>query len=604
MSENTFDATLDASLIGQSPEELGFDPDALRAKYRQERDKRIRPESTGQFIEVTGEFSHFAADPFAGARVERAPLEDEVEVVIVGAGHCGLLAAVRLMEAGVTDLRIIDGAADVGGTWYWNRYPGIRCDIESYTYMPLIEEIGTMPEEKYAAGAAIFENARKIAKKYDLYDKTCLQTHVEETRWDEAEKKWTVKTDRGDAMKARFLIMALGPLNRPKLPGIPGIQDFKGHAFHTSRWDYEYTGGDPSGDFNMHKLHDKRVGIIGTGCTGIQCAPRLAEHAQHLYVFQRTPSAVAARNNRPTDPDWASSLTPGWQERRSDNFNAILQGLPVDEDLVADGWTRNADIQKTLFSLGADASPQETAVLGELVDFQRMNEIRDRVDDIVEDEKTAAGLKAWYRLFCKRPSFSDNWLPMFNRPNVTLVDTKGRGVTSFNERGAVVDGAEYELDCVIFATGYEVGTDYSRRGQLEIHGRDGVRLSDHWSEHMKTLHGLMSHGFPNCFHMGVFIQNPLIGNFTALFTSQAQRIAQIVKAIKERDLRSIEPTAAAETDWVETVRQSNGDNLEFFVECTPGYYNAEGEPESGDGLFYEIFGGGEDCQLQRTQGHC
>jgi cation diffusion facilitator CzcD-associated flavoprotein CzcO len=586
---------MDISSLSLSTEELGFDPHALRKKYEQERDKRIRPDSTEQYRSVTGDFSHLTTDPFSGPAETREPLTDEVEVIIVGGGHCGLLAAVRLQEAGIENFRIIEGAADFGGAWYWNRYPGIRCDIESYIYLPLIEETGYMPSERYTSGNEIFENSRRIGDKYNLYSRTCFQTHVDESRWDEAEQKWIVKTDRNDVMKARFVIMAMGPLNRPKLPGIPGIENFKGHMFHTSRWDYNYTGGSSDSDYpEMNKLKDKKVGLVGTGCTGIQCAPRLAEHAQHLSVFQRTPSAVSARNNRPTDTEWAKSLTPGWQSRRSDNFDSLLQGLPTSEDLVNDGWTEDAQILAPL-SAGKTlegASFEDLLNISELIDFELMTGTRDRVDSIVEDQETASKLKAWYRLWCKRPSFSDNYLPIFNQPNVSLVDTNGLGVERFTENGAVVNGVEHELDCVIFASGYEVGTDYCKRGGIQIFGRDGVSLSEYWSDGMKTLYGYMSNGFPNCFHMGVFLQNAAVGNFTSIYYRQAQQISSIVSELKNNDKHIIEPSKEAEAAWVQEVTGRNMAYQGFLKQCTPGYYNAEGKPESGGGLANDQFVGG------------
>src|SRR6185436_12590936 len=217
---------------------------------------------------------------------------------------------------------------------------------------PLLEETGYLPKEKYSFANEIRAHAQRIGKKYDLYSKACFQTEITEIRWLDADKRWLIKTNRGDVMKAKFVVISSGPLNRPKLPGIPGITRFKGHSFHTSRWDYNYTGGNSEG--GLTKLADKRVAIIGTGATAIQCVPHLGRHAKHLYVFQRTPSSVDLRGNRPTDAGWAKTLTPGWQKRRMENFNTLVSGGVQDEDLVSDGWT---DIIRSL-GLAAARRPE------------------------------------------------------------------------------------------------------------------------------------------------------------------------------------------------------------------------------------------------------
>src|ERR1700722_8536327 len=479
-------------------EGLDFDPEALREKYRQERDRRVRTDGSQQYVEVQGDFSRYIDDPYVEPGFTRAPLTDEVNVLIIGGGFGGLLAGARLREAGVNEIRIIEKGGDFGGTWYWNRYPGAQCDIEAYIYLPLLEETGYIPKEKYSFAPEIMEHSRRIARKFDLYRGALFQTQIKELRWNEDECRWIVTTDRDDRSSARYVIMSNGPLNRPKLPGLPGIDSFKGHTFHTSRWDYNYTGGDTTG--NLHKLADKRVAIIGTGATAIQCVPHVGRAAKNLFVFQRTPSSVDERRNRPTDPDWAQELAPGWQRARMDNFNTLVTGRQAEVDLVNDGWT---DIIRNLGKMAPRGlSKEERHQIGammELADFKKMNEVRARVDAIVKDPKTAEALKPWYRQFCKRPTFNDEYLPTFNRPNVTLVDTQGKGIDRITEKGVVFEGVEYEVDCIIFATGFEVGTAYTRRAGFEVYGRGGQSLKDRWSDGMKTLHGFFSHGFPNCF---------------------------------------------------------------------------------------------------------
>ena len=558
-------------------EELGFDPGTLREKYAAERAKRLRADGNTQYQEITGTYAHYNVDPYVEPGFTRPALHEELDVLIIGGGFGGLLAAARLQKAGITNIRIIEKAGDFGGTWYWNRYPGAQCDIESYMYLPLLEETGYLPKEKYSFAPEIFAHAQRIGKHFHLYARACFQTQVKEARWDEEAGRWTVTTDRDDVFQARFVVMSSGPLNRPKLPAIPGIETFKGHTFHTSRWDYNYTGGDTTG--GLHKLHDKRVGIIGTGATAIQCVPHLGEHAKQLYVFQRTPSSVDERGNKPTDPEWVKTLKPGWQVHRNYNFTSILTGVLVKEDLVGDQWT---SLFKLLGNLLANKersglSDHEVALLAEIADFQKMNEVRERVASTVRDPQTAAALTPWYGQWCKRPTFNDEYLPTFNRPNVKLVDTKGKGVERVTEHGVVVQGVEYEVDCLIFATGFEVGTVYTRRAQFEMYGRGGVSLSDYWAQGMRTYHGFLSHGFPNCFHMGL-TQTGFAANFTYLLDEQATHVAHVIAQVNGRQAKSVEPTPEAEAEWVKLV---TGPTVmtEYQNTCTPGYYNGEGTNE-------------------------
>ncbi|MCC6205377.1 MAG: NAD(P)/FAD-dependent oxidoreductase [Hyphomicrobiales bacterium] len=563
-----------------------FDPAVLRDRYRAERDRRLRADGEEQYVAISGKYAHYAdEDPYVVTPIERAPLTDEVEVVIVGGGWAGLITAARLREAGLRDIRIIEAGADFGGTWYWNRYPGAQCDIEAYCYLPLLEETGYLPTEKYAFAPEIFAHAQRIGRHFGLYESACFQTRVTELRWEEDSKRWIVETNRGDRMKARFAVLACGPANRPKLPGIPGIDDFEGHTFHTSRWDYAYTGGDNKG--GLTKLADKRIAIIGTGATAIQCVPHVAAYAEHLYVFQRTPSSVDFRGNKPTDPEWAKALKPGWQRERQENFNDVVTGRPFEVDLVSDAWTDIFRNLQSLFPVGADSGlpPEEADRLGELVDFQKMNQIRARVDATVKDPRIADALKPWYRQFCKRPTFNDEYLPAFNRPNVTLVDTSAnRGVERITARGVVANGIEYEVDCIIYATGFEISTPFRRRIGFEVFGAEGRSLFDHWAKGMRTFHGHSTHGFPNWFYVGAS-QNGVSVNYSSMVDDQARHIAYIINEGKARQATRVQPTAEAEAEWVSTIRSLAMNNRTFMENCTPGYYNNEGKFDLEAGTF-------------------
>ena len=590
--------------VAESQDQYDFDPDALREKYREERDKRVRADGNDQYIEVTGDFSHYVDDPYVEPGFVRDPVLEEVEVVVIGGGFGGMLAAARLKDAGIHDVRIIEKGGGFGGTWYWNRYPGASCDIESYVYFPMLEKTGFVPRQKYTNAPETLEYCEVLAERFDLHDNALMQTEVISTEWDEDARRWLVTTNRQDCLKARFVVHSNGPLNRPKLPAIKGISSYKGHTFHTSRWDYAYTGGDSHG--NLDNLSDKRVAIIGTGATAVQCIPHLGAGAKELFVFQRTPSSIDVRNNQATDPDWISTQQPGWQDERRTNFESLMTGVPVKEDLVSDGWTeafrllfgnlREKAPSKWRFaawSLGGLLSKEfyqkgikqyltdkATAHMDltrqmELADFAKMEKIRSRADSIVEDQETAEALKPYYRQFCKRPCFHDEYLPTYNRPNVHLIDTDGRGVDEFTEKGVMFDGKEYEVDCIIFATGFEVGTDYSRRAGYSIIGVNGMSVSEKWSNGLSTYHGMHSRGFPNCFFFG-----PAQSAFTATYTfsldENSVHLAHIMTELKKRGATRVEASQAAEDAWVNTIIQKARLTEDFQKSCTPGYYNNEG----------------------------
>ena len=584
-----------------------IDKEALKRKYREERDKRLRAEGVAQYARLFGEL---AADPYTEV-VPREPRRDHVTFTFIGGGFAGLVTGARLREAGVDDVRIIDKAGDFGGTWYWNRYPGAQCDTASFVYMPLLEETGHMPTEKYAHAPEILEHCQRIGKQFGLYDKALFHTEVTGLVWDDDQSVWGVSTNRGDEFTSQFIAMGTGPLHVAKLPDIPGTGDFRGQSFHTSRWDYAYTGGDPSGA-PMENLADKRVAIVGTGATAVQCIPHVARDAGELWVFQRTPSSVDVRNNQPTDPQWFAQIaTPGWQKRWLENFTANTMGAMAmsggDEDLVMDGWTDLARRVKTkLFEAMARAGQFSADTLMEAfedADFEKMEEIRARVDAVVEDQQTANGLKAWYRQLCKRPCFHDEYLQSYNRPNVHLVHTDGKGVERITDRGVVALGIEYEVDCIIYATGFEVGTAYTSRAGYDPVGRVGTRLSEYWSDGMRTLHGVHVHGFPNMFIVQLTQGSNHIANVPHNLTETGTTIAAIVKHAIEQDSRVVEVTEEAQEAWLELLlsgnplaalfrggRSEDGEDDEdgrgggagfggIFgaLECTPGYYNNEGQ---------------------------
>lgn len=573
-----------------------IDLDTLKVKYREEREKRLRPDGNKQYVEVADSFrEYYETDPYSQS-IDREPIADDIEVAILGGGFAGLITAARLKESGVEDVRIIEMGADFGGTWYWNRYPGVQCDGESYIYFPLIEELGYMPKERYSRGPEIYEHCQRIGKHYGLYERAIFGTIIRTLRWDEEIQRWRITTSQGDDLRARFVVLAAGPLNKPKLPGIPGIESFQGHSFHTVRWDYDYTGGNVEKPV-LNKLKDKRVAIIGTGSTAIQCIPHLGKYAEHLYVFQRTPTYIDERGNQPTDPQWVKTLKPGWQRERQRSYNnAVFDGFSTpEEDLVCDGWGEIArNVAARLNEMGnPKLTPEEMTELRELEDFKAMERIRRRVDDIVEDDATAEALKPWYKFLCKRPGFSDEYLPTFNRSNVTLVDVSvSQGVEKITPKGIVGNGREYPVDCIIFASGFDISTNLRRRFAIdEIDGRNGLSFFDHWGDGFKSLHGMMSNEFPNLFLTG-YTQGAVAAAINLMYDQQGGHIAHIIKETLDRGGKTVEPSIAACEKWGRHLFETAFDNGGFWNECTPGYYNKEGGEAGTSPLYGDIYGPG------------
>ena len=581
-----------------------IDIPALREKYRHEREKRLNAEAGNQYVSVSSEFNElYATDPHKPVHA-RLPIKEEIDVAILGAGFGGIMSAYHLTQAGVTNFRNIDLAGDFGGVWYWNRYPGIQCDNDAYCYLPLLEETGYLPSKKFADGAEIHEYCRTIAKKFNFADKALFHTLITALNWDESIKRWRVRTNRGDEILARFVVMACGVLNMPKLPGIEGIESFKGKMFHTSRWDYDYTGG-TSANPVLSNLADKRVAIIGTGATAIQAVPHLAKYVKQLYVIQRTPSSVDERPNPPTDKEWAKNLQPGWQAERRANFHRAAMELPKpgEPDLICDIWTEiSRNLTAQLAAEGWPAiTPEEFMAKREVVDYQVMERLRQRVDSLVNDPNTAEALKPYYRAMCKRPLSSDVYYPAFNQANVKLLDVSDtKGLERITDKGFIVNGVEYDVDCLIFASGFEVSGDLERRwGISEVKGRNHLSIYDHWRNGPKTQHGTMTHGFPNQFFIG-YIQGGLNSSVTLQFGNQGQHAAYVISEALKRGIKSVETTQEAQDAYVKHFEEVEVDMSAFQKECTPSYFTNEGQVKAPWSLF-RGYGLGWDAFMKLLQ---
>ena len=579
----------------------------IRAKYLEERDKRlVEGRARIRDLRQDAVFARYREDPFTPIRL-RDPVIEEVDVAIIGAGMAGIVAGAELRKAGLQNIRLIDEAGGVGGTWYWNRYPGVMCDVESYIYMPMLEELDYVPTRKYAFGDEIRRHFEGIAKKFDLVDGALLHTRVERSEWDEEQGRWVVRTDRGDELHARYLIMAVGILNLMKLPALPGMEDFKGKSFHTARWDYGYTGGQQevlppvyggSEEGKLSKLADKTVAVIGTGASAIQCIPPLAESAKRLLVFQRTPSAIGARNNRPTGDDVLSSVRAGWQRERMLNFQSVLRGLPAVTDMVDDGWTHYYG-PNSRAPQEPGLSVEEMIARGEELDYEIMEEHRGRIDQIVKDRKVADALKPYYRYLCKRPCFHDEYYPTFNRENVTLVECPS-GIDRICEKGVIVGGQLYETDCIIYATGFEAETTpLGRRAGHQIIGRNGADLGEKWAKSVSSLFGMMTRGFPNLFIMPAPGQQAVLTvNHTLITVLGAEHIGQTVAILEARNIKRFDVSEEAERAWVKSITDKFVDASDVLSACTPSRKNFEGNvgeellPENGHygGGLGDLFG--------------
>jgi cyclohexanone monooxygenase len=569
---------------------MPFDTQTLHRKYLEERDKRLRTDGDAQFIEAKGAFADFAQDLHTTQPLARPPRSEDLDVLVVGAGFGGMLTGAELRRAGVTSFRIVDIAGDFGGTWYWNRYPGVRCDIESYLYLPRLEEVGTVPTERYTTGREILEHTQRFVQHYQLRERALLQTKVESIVWNEASARWHVTTNRGDTLRARFVTLNQGPLAKVKLPGVEGIRDFKGKIFHSSRWDYDYTGGDSEG--GMTRLAGRRIGVIGNGATGVQIIPKLAQHAQQVCVFQRTPSAVAPRNNRPTDVDWYKSLPAGWQKERMDSFLSTLKFLPG-QDLVNDCWT---DFYVRVAQAAGEAKraggPVDMHAVMQGVDYAKMEDIRAHVAQVIQDPATAEASKPWYNFLCKRPLFSDDYLQTFNQPNVTLVDTDGRGVERITEHGLVAGGTTYELDAIVFATGYDVGAAPNKVGEYVLQGKGGLTLDQKWANGVRSVHGTQMAGFPNLHIVGAAAQGTIVFNYTNVLEIQAQHAVEQIAQCLATGVTTREVTEEAEARWLEMMEKNHHDLSHFHEECTPGFLNNEGQFKDKPTFVGGAFGAG------------
>ncbi|KAL8413401.1 hypothetical protein RB594_004870 [Gaeumannomyces avenae] len=587
-------------------------------RYEAERNKRAGVANFKQRASTrTESLADLSRDPWvdydALARQPAALKDgDDTQVVILGAGHAGLIFAAELIRAGFSPDRlvVVDEAGGVGGTWYWNRYPGLTCDVEGYTYLPLLEETEFVPKHRYARGEEIRENAERIVKKFGV--RTMLCTTLLSADWDEGLRRWVLRfrRDLGPShadlngefvVHAQYFLPQPGPLHVPSAPALPGLDEFRSNRkmFHTARWDYKYTGGTQENP-ELAKLKDKVVGIIGTGATSVQVVPELAKYAKHLYVFQRTPSYVGPRDQIETTPElWAEVTAPGagWQKARMTNLNRFLSDDPTAteaDNMLKDGWSRARGFGGLIGSTRAYAADLSTpeAVAANVQDMVRRGlpedeRLRAHVREVVEDAATADKLTAWYAGWCKRPTFHQWYLQCFNRPNVTLVDTDGQGVEAYTAGGVVACGKEYKLDALVLATGFEqvAGRGLESVG-APIRGRGGRSLLQTLTDE-GVYAGTATVGFPNMF-VASALGGAASANTSSVYTMSARLAAHVLrtaeKTVAEREPGAdlgrlvVEVDGEALQNWNELLRPKQG-WFAGFGACPPTYFTLYNDPK-------------------------
>ncbi|KAJ5984799.1 hypothetical protein N7522_011995 [Penicillium canescens] len=515
-------ATINDPAVGM-PEPSELKMQEVHQRYDSERERRLRPDGFTQYVNFVDEPAPDLQPAEKIAIDNNLDQQKDSRVLIVGAGFGG------------TTIR----TGGFGGTWRWNKYPGLTCDVESYTYMPLLDETNYTPSHKYVSGTELKEHAERIANQWKLKNRAFFGTKVDGMDWNDEDAQWkvhiTTKNHLPTILKSDIVIMANGLLDFPKIPKLYGLDTYKGHVFHTSRWDYTCTRGSPDNP-TMDKLHDKTVGFVGTGATAVQVIPHLAQWAKKVTIFQRTPSSVDGRENSVTDLTWWKTMVQekgsGWQRGRMENFNSFISNDPQvpDVNLVDDAWTRLHTFS-ALIGSRSSLQPQYLTQM-EKLDLHHQERIHHRIEATVTDPATAELLKPWYPRWCKRPCFSDNFLATFNRPNVSLIDTKGKGVQTLSDRG------------------YRVGSNGNVVEHVPIVGRGNQTLQQKWRQDgMASLHGIMTSGFPNLFF-------PDRGN------SGTTRF-------------NVEPSYTEEEEWTTQVLM-RARALAGVGHCTPGYYNREG----------------------------
>jgi len=511
----------------------------------------------------------------------KADRTKRLDAVVIGAGFGGMCMVHRLRSMGLA-VRGIEAGADVGGVWYWNRYPGARCDLMSidysYSFSEEIQQEWTWSEQ-FAAQPEILAYANFVADRLDLRKEFQFDTRVERARFDEARGLWVVQTDRGEALEATYCIMATGPLSVPKDPGYPGAEDFKGDIHYAARWPHEPVS-----------FAGKRVGVVGTGSTGIQIVPVVAEEAQELFVFQRTPSFTMPMRNKPLDAEYVAQVKRHYPALRAAARNTAIGGVrpqttrplfsvtPQDRlELMEDSWRRGG-----LAFLGTFSDLLTNAEANEIVaEF-----VRGKIGEVVKDPDTAERLKPrGYPIFARRPCLDTNYYESFNQPNVHLVDLLEDPIVRLTERGVQTGTREIELDVLIMATGYDGLTGAMLA--IDIQGRDGRSLADKWRDGARSYLGLAMEGFPNLFMICGANGPAALANIVTLDEQNTDWIADCITHMRRHGLATVEADAQSEADWMEAISALAAKSLMPKANTWYVGANVEGKPR-----VFSLYSGG------------
>jgi len=496
-----------------------------------------------------------------------------VDAVVVGAGFSGLYQLHRFREMGLTT-RVFEAASGVGGTWWWNRYPGARCDVESlaysYSFSPELEQEWVWTE-KYATQPEILRYCEHVADRFDLLRDITFETRVQSAVYDAVRRRWTVTTDTGEVVDTQYVVFATGCLSMAKAPEIPGAERFQGTIHHTGHWPHE--GVDFTG---------KRLAVIGTGSSGIQSIPLLAAQAAGTVVFQRTPAFSMPADNRPLTDDEVRARKETYRAYRKEQRESGF-GVPV--PAATESALAVPEEERTATYEAAWAKGDLTAVLSSytdtLVDL-KANEtaaefVRSKIRQTVRDQSVAEALSPRSFPFgTKRPCLDTGYYETYNKENVHLVDVRKTPLVEITEKGVRTSEEEFEVDAIVFATGFDAIT--GALGRIDIRGRDGVALSEKWGEGPRSYLGLGVAGFPNMFTITGPSSPCVLSNMIVSIEQHVDWVADCVQWMRERDLAEIEATEAAEDEWVRHVEEVG--NMTLYPTADSWYMgsNVPGKP--------------------------
>jgi len=511
----------------------------------------VKENATANIFALGSGRENLMLDAKTGSTVTSPGKIEEFDAIIIGAGFAGLYALHRLRDQMGLSVRAFDAASDVGGTWYWNRYPGARCDIESihysYSFSPELQQEWTW-SERFSAQPEILRYLNHVADRFDLRRDIHFNTRVTSLVWDDNNKLWKVGTEDGSIARAKYLISGAGNVSVPKVPEFKGVENFKGEVYLTSKWPHERV------DFT-----GKRVGIIGTGASGIQAITEIAKEAAHLTVFQRTPNYATPNANAPTDPDIDRQIKAHYAEIRTKSRNSFL-GVPYDQAqpsaLVVSAEERRRVYDECYtqggFRLAFDS-------FADLLFNKEANEtvaeyIRERIRERVNDPAVAELLAPKDHPYgTKRPPLETNYYETYNRKNVALVDVKNSPIDAITETGVRTTSGEYKLDVIVLAIGFDAMTGPLL--QMGIVGRNGLKLKDKWADGPHTYLGISAHGFPNLFMITGPQSAILLYNNPLAIEDHVDFATNVIQYMRDHDFDTIEPTLEAETKWVAHVNE-------------------------------------------------